>query len=81
MVNLLQRAWWALALRGLLAIGFGVLVIFWPGITLEVLILSFGAYSLVDAFFSSAGALAHRKEDKSWWLLFPSGLAGIVIGC
>jgi uncharacterized membrane protein HdeD (DUF308 family) len=80
MVNFLQRAWWALALRGLLAIGFGVLALFWPGITLGVLVLFFGAYSLVDGFFSSAGALAHRKEDKSWWLFLLSGLAGIIVG-
>jgi uncharacterized membrane protein HdeD (DUF308 family) len=80
MINFLQRSWWALVLRGLLAILFGVMAISWPSITLEILILFFGAYSLVDGFFSSAGALAHRKHDKTWWLFFLSGLAGIVIG-
>lgn len=80
MINFLQRSWWALALRGLFAILFGVLAIIWPGITLEVLILFFGAYSLIDGFFSAAGALAHRKHDKTWWLFFLSGLAGIIVG-
>jgi uncharacterized membrane protein HdeD (DUF308 family) len=80
MINFLQQSWWALALRGLLAILFGVLAILWPGITLEVLIVFFGAYSLVDGFFSAAGALAHRKHDKTWWLFFLSGLAGIIVG-
>lgn len=80
MVSYLQRSWWTLALRGLLAILFGMLAIFWPAITLEILILFFGAYSLVDGFASASGALAHRKHDKTWWLFFLSGLVGTVIG-
>ena len=80
MINFLQRSWWALALRGLLAILFGALAIMWPGITLEVLIFFFGAYSVVDGFFSAVSALAHRKHDQQWWLFFLSGLAGIIVG-
>lgn len=80
MINFLKHSWWALALRGLLAILFGVLAILWPGITLEVLIVFFGAYSLVDGFFSAASALAHRKHDKTWWLFLLSGLAGVIVG-
>ena len=80
MINFLQRSWWVLALRGLFAILFGVLAIAWPGITIEILILFFGAYALIDGFFSAAGALAHLKHDKTWWLFFLSGLAGIIVG-
>ena len=80
MIEFLKFSWWSLILRGLLAILFGVLAIIWPGITLEVLILFFGAYSLVDGFFSAASALANRKHDKTWWLFFFSGLAGIIVG-
>lgn len=80
MINLLKNSWWSLVLRGLLAVLFGILALVWPGITLGVLILFFGAYSLVDGFFSSVGAFAHRKHDKTWWLFFLSGLAGIVVG-
>ena len=80
MINLLKNSWWSLVLRGLFAVLFGILALVWPGITLEVLILFFGAYSLVDGFSSSVGAFVHRKHDKTWWLFFLSGLAGIVVG-
>jgi uncharacterized membrane protein HdeD (DUF308 family) len=34
MVESMQRNWWMLALRGGLAILFGILVIIWPGLAL-----------------------------------------------
>ena len=36
--------WWALALRGAIAILFGLAALLRPGIALEALILLFGAY-------------------------------------
>lgn len=80
MIEYFKYSWWSLVLRGLLAILFGILALIWPGITLEVLILFFGGFALADGFFSAAGALANRKHDKTWWLFFFSGIAGIIVG-
>ncbi len=44
--------WWALALRGAVAILFGIAAFLRPDITLEALILLFGAYALVDGVFA-----------------------------
>ncbi|MGO9204803.1 MAG: DUF308 domain-containing protein [Candidatus Limnocylindrales bacterium] len=38
-----------LALRGILAIAFGVAALAWPGLTLVMLVALFGAYAIVDA--------------------------------
>ena len=44
-VDQLARHWWVIGLRGLAAILFGVLAFVWPGMTLAVLVLLFGAYA------------------------------------
>jgi uncharacterized membrane protein HdeD (DUF308 family) len=47
MVDVLARNWWLLAIRGVAAILFGIGAFLWPGITIAVLVLLFGAYALV----------------------------------
>jgi uncharacterized membrane protein HdeD (DUF308 family) len=40
--------WRVLALRGLAALLFGLVSLFWPGVIVAVLTLLFGIYALVD---------------------------------
>ena len=74
------RNWWALVLRGILAVIFGILIIVSPGIALTSLILVLGAYFLVDGIFAVAGALAHRDHYHPWWLTLVEGIIGIIAG-
>ena len=41
-------AWWDVLLRGLIAIAFGLLLFFMPGISLKTFLLLFAAFSFVD---------------------------------
>jgi uncharacterized membrane protein HdeD (DUF308 family) len=77
---LLARNWWALALRGLAAILFGILAFAWPGITLFVLVIFFGAYMLVDGIFAIVAAVRAAGEQARWWLLLLEGILGVVAG-
>jgi uncharacterized membrane protein HdeD (DUF308 family) len=71
--------WWALAVRGVAAILFGLAAIIWPGLTLAVLIIVYGAYAVVDGVFAIvAGLRAGSGTHK--WLLLAEGALGILAG-
>ena len=73
-----SRNWWALALRGLAAVIFGILAFIWPGVTVTILVLFFGAYVLWDGIFALVAAF--RTEGNRRWPLILEGLVGIVVG-
>lgn len=74
----LSRNWWALVVRGLLAIIFGILTFLWPGMTLLVLTLLFGAYALLDGIFAITAAIRGSEPGAHWWVLVLEGIAGIL---
>lgn len=73
------RHWWALLIRGIIAILFGLAALLWPGMTVIVLVALFGAFALVDGFFAVVAAIGERGHGNWAWLLI-GGLVGIVIG-
>jgi uncharacterized membrane protein HdeD (DUF308 family) len=77
MLHSLASSWWALALRGLGAIVFGLLTFVVPGISLMTLVLLFGIYALVDGAFNLIGFF--RTPSHHWPLLL-EGLVGIFAG-
>ena len=72
--------WWALAIRGGIAIIFGLAALLRPGIALEALILLFGAYALVDGVFAIVGVFGGTRGGTPRWLLIIEGIAGILAG-
>src|ERR1700693_548759 len=77
MLHSLAKNWWALALRGLVALMFGLLTFVLPGITLVTLILLFGAYALADGIFN---IIAFFRVASHHWALLIEGLIGIIAG-
>jgi uncharacterized membrane protein HdeD (DUF308 family) len=73
-------SWWSLALRGLVAVLFGLAALFWPGLVLEVLILFFGAYALVDGIFALVAAFRSSGRGMRRPLLLIEGVIGILFG-
>jgi len=78
--SLLRRNWWLMLLRGLAAIGFGILVIAKPQISLQVLVYMFGIYVLVEGTLGVALAIQGRNEIDSWGVLLLWGLLGVAVG-
>lgn len=80
MAVVLAKNWWLLGLRGLLAVIFGLLTIFNPWASLQVLILVFGAFALVDGIFAIIAGATAPKGSKRWGWLIAGGIMGILIG-
>jgi uncharacterized membrane protein HdeD (DUF308 family) len=70
--------WWALLLRGIAAVLFGLAALFWPGLTLFVLVIFFGAYALVDGIFAITAGI--RGSGGRRWLLLAEGVLGVLAG-
>ena len=73
-----REPWWSLLLRGIFIIIFGALVFVWPGISLAVMMIFFGAFVLVDGIFAIVVALS--KRPRLWGLTLLGGVVGIVVG-
>jgi len=82
---MLSRAWWMLAVRGVLALLFGVLAFLLPGPTVLSLVLLFAAYALLAGIVYLVGAVRNRRHATGshaldWWLLLMLGLVSVVAG-
>jgi uncharacterized membrane protein HdeD (DUF308 family) len=81
MLEYLTRHWWSVALRGVLAVAFGVVAWIWPHITVHALVLLYGFYALVDGLLALAALLVGGSlvRERRVWLLV-EGVAGIAAG-
>jgi uncharacterized membrane protein HdeD (DUF308 family) len=87
---MLVRNWWVLALRGLIAVLFGLAAFLWPGgigpQALAVLVPLFGAYAVIHGIFAIGIAFMERGQFERWWilqhwwLLLLEGVVGIAAG-
>ncbi len=79
-LNQLAKGWWLVLLRGIAGVVFGLLALGWPGVTLLLLVLFYGAYALVDGVFSLIAAFAGKGEGTPTWWLILVGILGIAAG-
>ncbi len=80
MISQLFRNWWLFAVRGVLAILFGIVALIWPKSAIYALVILFGAFALVDGIFTVATSITFHKQFARWWAVLLEGLAGIVLG-
>jgi uncharacterized membrane protein HdeD (DUF308 family) len=67
-----------IALRGILGILFGLVALFFPGVTILSLVLLFSAYMLVDGAFSIAGAIRSMGRNERWGWMLLNGIWSIL---
>src|ERR1700756_4812709 len=79
MTPVLSRGWNLLALRGALALVFGITALVWPGMTLPAVVLLFGTYALLDGVAALAIGTRDTPHEHAWLVLL-EGFAGIGLG-
>ena len=79
-LNTLAANWRALALRGLVALLFGLVVLFWPGLVFAVLALLFGLYAAIDGAITFVPALRSSDRGARRWLPLTEGAVGVIAG-
>src|SRR4051812_27079906 len=78
MTSVLGRNWWAIALRGVLAILFGIIAFALPVATMVTLVLVFAAYMLIDGVFAIIAAVRAAGRRERWGLLVLEGIVDIA---
>jgi uncharacterized membrane protein HdeD (DUF308 family) len=75
-----DREWWLPLIEGLVAIAFGLIAFFRPGVTAVVLLLIIAAWAVVLGSLRVAAAIRLRNEiqGEGWMIL--GGLASIAFG-
>ena len=75
------QRWWLFALRGAIAILFGVMALAWPGITVLALVILWGAYTLVDGVTALYIAITHNEWPTADRVMHGVlGAVGVVAG-
>jgi uncharacterized membrane protein HdeD (DUF308 family) len=72
--------WWALVIRGLAAIAFGILTFAKPSISLLALVILWGAYAIVDGVFSIVLSIRGARIVPGWGWFLAEGLVSIAAG-
>lgn len=78
--NIVSELWWLTLMQSVLAIFFGIVAIFWPGLTLVTLVYLFSAFILAWGVIEIVHALMSIGQRDTWWLTLLFGLVGLVVG-
>jgi uncharacterized membrane protein HdeD (DUF308 family) len=75
-----RRTWWALVLRGLLAVAVGVAILWRPVESVATFAFFIALWALFNGIAQAVQAFDLRPVLDRWWVLLLSGLASIGFG-
>jgi uncharacterized membrane protein HdeD (DUF308 family) len=78
MVQLFSKFWWSFVARGIVAILFGLILLLWASPSLDLLVLSFGIFALLQGILSVAPGLS-KLGGRIYFLLI-EGVVGLLAG-
>jgi uncharacterized membrane protein HdeD (DUF308 family) len=80
MSGMLAENWWAVALRGVIGLLFGLIAFLVPGATILSIVFVFSAYMMVDGVFTIIAAVRVAQRRNRWGLLALEGVITIAAG-
>ncbi len=75
-IGLWNAHWWDFLLRGLIALAFGLILLFLPGLSLATFIMLFAVFSFIVGVILLLEAVTIK--DGRWWLRIIEGVIGIA---
>lgn len=78
MNDMLANNWWAVAVRGVFAILFGIAAFAMPVVTMLSLVVVFAAFSFIDGVFGIIMSVRGARKGERWIWLLLSGILGIA---
>ena len=76
----LSRNWWAVALRGAIALIAGIVCLAMPGVTLVTILILAAAYFLADGVLSIIATVRAARRHERWWPFVIEGLLDLAAG-
>lgn len=80
--QMLARIWKLIALRGVVSIGFGIVLLVWPDIGLTTMVTAVGLFAIASGFMSATAAFQMRGSGSTPYRFWTgvNALLGLVIG-
>lgn len=79
-VEVVNELWWIGVAQGAIAIFFGLAALFWPTLTLGVLLFLFSAFLIVIGLAEVINGLVNIGMNKTWWMLVLVGFISLGVG-
>jgi uncharacterized membrane protein HdeD (DUF308 family) len=78
----LVQNWWMMAVRGLLAMLFGVAILAWPRVSLLTVVVLFGGYAILDGLWAIGAVVraSPRGPTREVWPLAAEGGVSLGLG-
>lgn len=80
LTSVVAQAAWVPILRGIVALLFGLVALFRPGIALSALVALFGIYALIDGVIALIASFRMAGQHDPWLALLLEGIVGIAVG-
>ncbi|WP_244500414.1 HdeD family acid-resistance protein [Methyloceanibacter methanicus] len=78
--EVLAEQWWVVALRGVIAVIFGLICFFFTPAAILAAVLFFSAYMLVDGVLAIVSGVKAARNGQRWGLLILEGIVDIAAG-